>query len=110
MEKADDFDPKAAYTDLSAQITQPDKFARLFCDAAEKQKDIDKALKKIIRDLIKEDSETQNSIKVYIKEVEQEDLKAYFRKIGSKAWGTVIFISGAVFTTIIHFVFQKYIK
>lgn len=48
----ENYDPKEKITKIEADLYQPDKFATVFCNAAAKNKEIDLALKKIIKDLL----------------------------------------------------------
>lgn len=67
----DDFDPNEAIRKLSATIEQPDKFAEIFCTAAKTQKNIDTALKDLIKDLLQHDHVARNIIKSIIREVDK---------------------------------------
>ncbi len=76
----DDFNPGKAIEDLKETIYQPDKFAQLFCNAAETQKDIDKVLKKIIKELLTKDIEAQGVIENLIKEYDKKDIRRIVKK------------------------------
>ena len=71
------------------------KFAEIFCQAAGKQKSIDKVLKDNIRELIKSDKETREMPKELLREVDQEDWRRFVKKVGTPAWAIGLIIIGA---------------
>ena len=97
----DDYDPRKEIAKISANLEQPDKFAQIFCHAAENQKSIDHALKKVIKTLIKEDKETIEIIKQYQREVDKEEWRNLLRKIGLVGWSIVMIIVGGIVTAVI---------
>jgi hypothetical protein len=54
-EPSDNFDPKSAIKEVSDNFVQSDKFANHFINACKKSKDMDKALRGIIKDLMEKD-------------------------------------------------------
>ncbi len=100
--KDDDFDPKQAISELSASIQQPDRFAQIFCEAAKKQKAIDEVLKETFRNLIKNDPDTQNIIKGFIREVEKEDFKSWIKRVGRGLSYLFALIAGAVMQALLR--------
>jgi rubrerythrin len=98
--QTDDFNPKASFEKLQASIEQPDKFAKIFCDAAKTQKTIDDALKEVLRSLIKHDNDTRNSLKDILREVEKEELKSYLKKIGFGGWTILVVIITAILQSV----------
>ena len=92
----DEFDPNKEIARISATLAQPEKFAEIFCKAAESQKSIDETLQTIIKKLIQNDSPTRNSIKSLIKEYEKEEWWAMIRKGFSIGWTLFAGIIGAI--------------
>lgn len=92
----DDFDPREAIAKLSANLEQPDKFAKLFCEAAEQQKSIDAVLKKNIKQLIQSDNDIADSIKSFQREVDKEDWRRFIKKFGGFIYSIGLLIIGAV--------------
>jgi hypothetical protein len=96
MDKEDNFDPNKQIAIVYATLNQPDKFAEVFCKAAESQKSIDNALQIIIRNLIQKDRPTRDSIKALIKEYEKEEWWVMIRKGFSIGWTLFAGIIGAI--------------
>lgn len=96
----DDFDPKQAYTKISASLEQPDKFAEIFCAAAKTQKSIDTILKNNVRELLQHDNETRSEIKGMLREIEKEDWKRVVKKIGFSGWTIIVAATSAIVTLI----------
>lgn len=92
----DDYAPKEAFDKLAANLEQPDKFAKVFCEAAEGQKSIDIILKKNIKEVIKSDKETYDFLKEIIRTVDKEDWKSFLSKIGSLGWAILLLVLGAI--------------
>lgn len=95
-ENADDWDVKSAFNKLSASLEQPDKFAEVFCKAAESQKIIDTILKKNIKEVVKTDKETYDFLKKIARDVDKEDWRSYLSKIGAAGWAIALLVLGAV--------------
>lgn len=94
--KQDDFSPQDTLRRLSENLEQPDKFAQIFCDAAKTQKNIDETLKLVVKNLIKNDKETIDTIKDYQRQVDKEDWKNFIKKIGATGWAIIMLIVGAI--------------
>ena len=94
----DDYDPNQLIQELSANLTQPDRFAEIFCTAAHTQKKIDETLRSVVRQLIKSDHETIAEIKVIIKKVAKEDLMVLGKNIGFATWSIILIIATALIT------------
>lgn len=90
----DDFNPKQAYESLSANIEQPDRFAQLFCKAAESQKSIDMTLEKVIKNLLEKDLQTIKRIKQLQREINKEEWSSFIKKIGWGGWAFIWTIIG----------------
>ncbi len=105
--ESDDFNPQKVFKKLSDILEQPEKFAQIFCDAASKQKSIDEILNKNIKYLLQTDYETRNSIKDLVHEVEKDNLKFWWKKIGMWTLSAIIFLTGSISTVIIEKVFHK---
>lgn len=67
---------------LTSTITQPDKFASIFCETAKTQKNIDQVLKDIIVDLLAKNSEAQQAIASVVEKVDRNYQRAIEGKIG----------------------------
>jgi hypothetical protein len=71
--------------DTAHEILQrPDKFAKLFCDAANKQVDIQNTIKKFIKDSLESDIQTRNALKGMIRHENKESWKAFMMSTGGK--------------------------
>lgn len=98
----DDYNPQDAIAELSASLQQPDRFAQIFCEAAKKQKSIDEVLRDIIKNLLKNDSDTQQCLKNLIRDIDKEDWTNFLKKIGLLGWGGITFITGSIFIILIQ--------
>jgi len=103
---SDDFDPNEAIRKLSATIEQPDKFAEVFCTAAKTQKNIDTALKELIKDLLQHDHSARAIIKSIIREVDKEDWRHYAKKIGLVGWSIILVLITTVANKVAMVVFS----
>ncbi|HEV2917584.1 MAG TPA: hypothetical protein VGW78_07625 [Candidatus Babeliales bacterium] len=101
----DDFNPHKKLQHVVEHIDQPEKFAKLFCNAAESQRSIDKVLAKKIRNMIKTDSNTIESIKKLQREVDKEDWKNFIKKIGLTGWSLFMASFGAIAALILRKLF-----
>ena len=79
-EKNDDYAPKEFVDQLAANLNHPDKFAEIFCKAAESQKSIDDVLRKTISNLIKNDRETRDSLKQQLDELDRQAWRTVAKK------------------------------
>jgi DNA-binding ferritin-like protein len=95
-ETNDDYNPQKSIEKLTANLEQPDKFAEIFCQAADKQKSIDKVLRDTVRTLIKCDEETRTMMKELLREVEKEDWKHFLKKVGTSGWAVFLLCLGAL--------------
>lgn len=98
MSANDDFDIKNMVLNLSANLEQPDKFAEIFCKAAEKQKSIDAVLKNIVREVLKYDNDTLEHIKIVQRQVNNEDWRSFIKRIGIAGWSISMLVIGAIIT------------
>jgi hypothetical protein len=104
--QGDDYSPKQIIQDLAASIQQPDKFAQIFCNAAETQTPIAKILKGKIKELIESDKETIDLIKKYQREIDKEDWRFFMKKIGVAGWSIIMMFIGALFTLLVKNIFH----
>jgi len=86
---------------LTASLEQPDKFARIFCDAVKTQKTMDDALKDVMRNLMKHDKDARYFIKEIVKEFEKESLWASTKKFGFAIWTLFVAAFGVIISPII---------
>ncbi len=68
-------------------LDRPEKFAKLFCDVARKQVDMQTFLKEVMRELIATDPKARDSLLGLIRQAMKEDWKSWLRSRG----GMVIF-------------------
>lgn len=87
---------------LSNDIRQPDKFAQIFCEAAQTQKSIDYALKHVVVDLLQKDIDAQQTITSIVEKVD----RGYERLLLGKAGWAIWVIIGMVVEGIIHSYFK----
>ncbi len=88
----DDYEPRQAIQTLSDNLTQPDKFAEIFCNAAKSQKKIDGLLKDSIRDLLKNDTLTRDEIKSLINETNKANWKTILKGLWFAIWSIILII------------------
>jgi hypothetical protein len=92
----DDYDPRQLIQELSANLTQPDKFAEIFCTAAKTQKRIDEVLNERIRDLLKNDNDSKNAITLIIKDYDKEGWKFLGKKLALIIWSLLLIVIGVL--------------
>jgi hypothetical protein len=97
-ESSDNFDPKSALKEISDNFVQSDKFANHFINAYKKSKDMDRALRGIIKELMEKDNDTRGIIVGMIRKVNEEDWKNLLKKIFKDAGSVIIFILGILVT------------
>ena len=97
-ESSDNFDPKSALKEISDNFAQSDKFANHFINAYKKSKDMDRALRGIIKELMEKDNDTRGIIVGMIRKVNEEDWKNLLKKIFKDAGSVIIFILGILVT------------
>ena len=97
-ESSDNFDPKSALKEISDNFVQSDKFANHFINAYKKSKDMDRALRGIIKELNEKDNDTRGIIVGMIRKVNEEDWKNLLKKIFKDAGSVIIFILGILVT------------
>jgi hypothetical protein len=97
-ESSDNFDPKSAIKEVSDNFVQSDKFANHFINAYKKSKDMDRALRGIIKELMEKDHDTRGIIVGMIRKVNEEDWKNLIKKIFRDAQSVIIFILGILVT------------
>jgi hypothetical protein len=97
----EDYDLKASYKELSANLMQPHKFAKIFCEAARSQTPIVEVLQENIKKLIKTDPDTARSIKEYQQQVNKDDLMFTLKKTLDYFRAITLMILGGIFTAII---------
>lgn len=101
LNDSDDLSVSKSVKKISDIIEQPEKFAQIFCEAAEKQKSIDRVLCRIFKDLLTKDHETKEILKNAIKEVEKEDWRFVWKKFGLAISTGLAFIAGSAVTAFI---------
>lgn len=77
-------------------IEHPDKFADVFCNAAETQSKVKDVIKKQIEVSTATDPAVRKSLKEIVKEVEKEEMWIWGKKIGFAAWTVLILVMGAL--------------
>ena len=105
-ESSDNFDPKSALKEISDNFVQSDKFANHFINAYKKSKDMDRALRGIIKELMEKDNDTRGIIVGMIRKVNEEDWKNLLKKIFRDARSVIIFILGGIITLAVQKFFQ----
>ena len=96
MVDPDNYTPEQQMVRVAATIDQPDKFAKVFCEAAKSQKTIDDALKTVVKSLVQHDKETRDFIKSIQRELEKEDWWLVLKKFGLLGWTLIVAILGAI--------------
>ena len=94
--KDDDFTPSKTVEEVAANLEQPDKFAKIFCNAANSQKEIDLVLKKNIKEVIKTDKEIYDFLKEIMRQVDKEDWRSFLTKIGALGWAVILLAIGGI--------------
>jgi hypothetical protein len=94
----DDYDPRQSIQELSANLTQPDKFAEIFCNAAKTQKKIDDVIKENIREMLRKDYSVINDVKKIVMDSNKEDRWLIFNKVGLAAWSILLIVITALAT------------
>ena len=100
-ESSDNFDPKSAIKEVSDNFVQSDKFANHFINACKKSKDMDRALRGIIKDLMEKDTDARGIIVGMIRKVNEEDWKVFLKKIGIGGWTIIVVILTSIANAII---------
>ncbi len=103
---SDDFDPKKSYKELEERFNQSDKFAQSLINSLKKSKEADDEIKRIIRKLIKEDTQCKSDIEDISKKIYKEKSLAFQKEFWWKIGTTVLIptffiILGAVITKLI---------
>jgi len=83
-------------------IDQPDKFAEVFCKAAESQVSIKEIFTKEILKSISTDVNCKNALKEIIRQVEKEDIMIFGKKIGLAVWSIIMLVVGAIISKYIQ--------
>jgi hypothetical protein len=104
--KDEKFDVDAALKSVKETIEQPDKFAEVFCNAAETQTKVKKVIRDEIYKSIDTDADCKDSLKKIIREVEKEAMFFFGKKIGFAAWSIGLIIIGAVAGAIVSKIIQ----
>lgn len=84
------------------ELTKPDRFAQIFCEAAKAHKGIDNVLKDVLIELLKKDIEVQKSIEIIVENVD----RGYGRLLLGKAGWAIWAIIGMGIEGIIHSYFK----
>ena len=105
-EFSEDFEPKKQVKKLTSDLYQPDKFADIFCNAAQSQKSIDDCLKNNIKQVFKNDKEIHEKIESIIRDCNKKDVILNLKKIGSVLSYLLTLIAGSCIT----FFIQKFLK
>lgn len=82
------------FTKLASDIRQPDKFARIFCEAAKTQKSIHSALGDVVIALLKQNSDAKDAIQAIVKEVDRGYGRFLMGRIGFAIWTIAILLLG----------------
>jgi len=109
MPPEDNYDARAEIQELHANFHQPDKFAKTFIEAARTQKSIDKELRKIIKNLIKTDQDTIDTIKSFQRQVDKEDWRFFIKKIGLIGLGFISLGTSTIAVLIIQILTKKFL-
>lgn len=107
-DSTDNFDPKAAIKEVSDSLIQSDKFSTYFVNACKKSKDMDKALRNIIKDLIEKDTETRGIISGMIRKIEKEDWRYFVKKVSIVGWTVIIFILSSLTNGLISAIIKSF--
>lgn len=95
MAKRDDIFSTDEFISLKTtqeKVERPDQFAELFCKAAETQTSVKDLLKKLLQDIIATDPKARESLNGLIKDVFEQDWKAFVRS----AWGKFALIAWTI--------------
>jgi len=73
-----------------------EEFAKLFCQVAKDYTSIKDLFIEMMRGLLESDKDARKSLKKIIREVEKEDIWIWGKKIGFAAWTILILFVGAI--------------
>lgn len=96
----EEFNPEEEVKKVRATLDSPDKFAQILKQTLEKSKDADKAIKKIIIELLKEDKGCKKEIESIVNEFDRKEYNKFWKNTGSKIffgiWTFLIIFATAV--------------
>jgi hypothetical protein len=103
---SDEFDPQVEIKKLTDKLEQTDKIAEMIIKAMAKSKDVDKAIKKIIIDLLKDDKNCRKEIEDIVKTFDRKEYKQFWKntagKIASGVWTLIVIIVTTIANKIIR--------
>lgn len=95
MAKKDDIfttDEFISLKNTQEKIERPDQFAELFCAAAKTQTSVKDLLRELLQEIIATDPKARESLNGLIKQVFQQDWRAFIRS----AWGKFALVTWTV--------------
>ncbi len=100
----DNFDSKQAIDGINNTLNSSDKFAVLLERTLDESKIADKAIKKIVIDLLKDDKSCRQEIQKIIKECDRDEYKIFWkntgRSIGMGVWTLIVIFVTAIISKI----------
>ena len=100
----DNFDSKQAIDGINNTLNSSDKFGNLIEKTLRESKIADKAIKKIIVDLLKDDKSCRKEIQQIIKEYDRDEYKIFLKNtgriIGIGVWTIIVIFVTAIVTKI----------
>lgn len=81
-------------SDSYSELTNPDKFAEIFCAAAKAHKGIDSVLKDVLVDLLRTDKDAQSYIKKIVVEVDRGYGRILTGRLGFGIWTIIMLLFG----------------
>ena len=103
---SDEFDPQVEIKKLTDKLEQTDKIAEMIIKAMAKSKDVDKAIKKIIIDLLKDDKNCRKEIEDIVKTFDRKEYKQFWKNtagiIASCVWTLIVIIVTTIANKIIR--------
>ena len=89
----DEFNSQIEIKKLSDKLEQTDKISEMIIKAMSKSKDVDKTMKKIIIDLLKDDKNCRKEIEDIVKTFDRKEYKQFWKNTaGNIAFGIWTFI------------------
>lgn len=102
---SDEFDPQVEIKKLTEKLEQTDKIAEMIIKAMTKSKDVDKTIKRIIIDLLKDDKNCRNEVENIVKTFDRKEYKQFWKntagKIAFGIWTFIVIIATAIANKII---------
>ena len=98
----DNFDSKHAIDGINNTLNSSDKFGNLIEKTLRESKIADKAIKKIVIDLLKDDKSCRQEIQKIIKECDRDEYKIFLKNtghsIGTGVWTLIVIFVTAIVT------------